>query len=103
MKPMSPLNQKSRAERIAAKKKQGKKVKLPGPAKLLFGHAIVDNQLTLVANPAAGTAEHHAVNHKVLKAHFDAAKVSRKWPTGAEISEEAFLSAIDAVANAKVR
>lgn len=102
MKPVNRVNQQSRAARLAAKKAQGKRIKMPGPTARLFGHAIVDNKLVVVGDHPSGTIEHHAIENDVLKAHFDAAKVSRKWPDGAEVPEEVFLSAIEAVAGAKV-
>lgn len=74
---------------------QGKKgpKRIPRPSTVLFAHQ----------RPNVGTVEHHAVNHGVVLAHFLAAKAVHHWPLNAEVSEEAFLAAIEAVKNAKVR
>lgn len=82
--------------------KKQKRVKLPPPSQLLFGHAVVDGKVVPVLSTTAGTVEHHAMQNGVLKAHFDAAKAMRRWPNGAEVTEEAFLATIDAVTGMKV-
>lgn len=90
-----------------------KRVKLPPPTQLLFGHGVIPGRaengrvvaqprVGLVVSPAAGTAEAHAVKHGVLKAHFDAARAMRSWPVNAEVREQDFLDAVRAAAEAKV-
>jgi hypothetical protein len=84
-----------------------KRVKIPPPTRLLYGHGIIRGEKSdtvgLVIKTTPGTVEHHAVNNGVLKAHFDAAKAMKKWPLNAEVSEEVFLAAVQTAANAKVR
>jgi hypothetical protein len=91
-----------------------KRVKLPPPTRLLYGHGVIPAKLEngkvvaearvgLVISPAPGTVEAHAVKHGVLKAHFDAARAMRKWPVNAEVPEEIFLAAVKTAATVKVR
>lgn len=106
--------------RIAIPTKNGrgpktKRVKLPPPTRLLYGHgiitAVIENGKVLaegrvglvIEKPAIGTVEAHAVDNQILQAHFDAAKAMCKWPVNAEVDVEVFLAAIETAANAKVR
>jgi hypothetical protein len=83
-----------------------KRVKIPPPTRLLFGHGIIvgekEDTIGLVINPTEGTVEAHAVNNKVLKAHFDAARAMRKWPANAEVTEPVFLKAVETAMAVKV-
>lgn len=52
---------------------------------------------------SAGTVESHATQNKVSQFEFDCAKAANKWPQNAEVTEEAFLAAIQAVNSASLR
>lgn len=76
--------------------------KAPPPTLRVFGW-VSDPLRSPNPQCAPGTVEAHATEFRVLQWKFDAAKNMCKWPTGAEVTAEDFLAAIDAVGKVRVR
>jgi hypothetical protein len=99
-----PRNQPPR--RVARKGPKPKRP--PPPSQLKFvapAHVVsaLDGVDERVKASVAGTVEAHAHVHKLTKWAFECAKAMHRWPEGAEVSEEEFLAAVEAAADASLR